>query len=114
MAAMTVKNFFAARNMETQYMQTGGSHLVQARAIGGMWQQFLGLDKAISVRFTPVGKEQVTVEIGGGKWTDKAIGAAVSMVVLWPLFVTSSVGAVGQVKLLKDARNVIENYFYGK
>lgn len=113
-AAMAVKDFFAAGNMETQDMQTDDGILVQARAIGGMWQQFLGLDKAISVRFTPVGKDRVTVEIGGGKWADKAIGAAVSMVVLWPLLFTSGVGAVWQAKLLKDARNVVETYFYGK
>jgi len=94
-------------------MDNDGSSLVQARAIG-TWQQYLGLDKAISVRFTPVGSNQVTVEIGGGKWTDKAIGVAVSMVILWPLFVTSGVGAVEQAKLLKDARNVIESYFYSK
>ena len=112
-AAMAVRDFFASQNMETHYMDNDGSSLVQARAIG-TWQQYLGLDKAISVRFTPVGSNQVTVEIGGGKWIDKAIGAAVSMVILWPLFVTSGVGAVEQAKLLKDARNVIESYFYSK
>lgn len=112
-AADAVKCYFAAQSMETQFLEENGCLLIQARAIGGNWQQFLGLDKAITVRFTPVGTNQVSVEIGGGKWIDKAIGAgvAIATVVLWPLLLTSGVGAIAQTTTINGAKNVIQTYF---
>lgn len=113
-AAMTVKEFFAKENMEVHHLVNDGVILVQARAIDGSWQQWLGLDKAISVRFSPVGTNRVTVEIGGGKWVDKALSATVHVFLLSPLALLSGLGAIQQAKLLKDARRVIETYFYSE
>lgn len=42
----------------------------------------------------------VEIEVVGGKWLDKAAAMGVSMVVLWPLFVTSSIGMFRQNKLI--------------
>ena len=42
----------------------------------------------------------VEIEAVGGKWLDKAAVMGVSMVVLWPLFVTSSIGMFRQNKLI--------------
>jgi hypothetical protein len=35
----------------------------------------------------------LTVEIGAGKWLDKAAAGVVSLIVLWPLAVTAALGA---------------------
>jgi hypothetical protein len=39
------------------------------------------------------------VEIGAGKWIDKAAGGAVGMFLLWPLAFTAGFGAWQQIKM---------------
>ena len=41
----------------------------------------------------------LTVEIGAGKWIDKAAVGTVSMFILWPLAVTAGFGAWEQMKM---------------
>jgi hypothetical protein len=41
----------------------------------------------------------MTVEIGAGKWIDKAAVGTVSMFILWPLAVTAGLGAWEQMKM---------------
>ena len=76
----------------------------------GNLKQIVGMDKAIFVRFNPIGERQVQVEITKGKWVDKSIVMAISMVVLWPLTVTSGIGMVQQGKLPGKITTCIESY----
>ncbi|MDM8549364.1 hypothetical protein QUF72_04765 [Desulfobacterales bacterium HSG2] len=41
----------------------------------------------------------VNVEIGAGRWIDKAAAGAVSMLILWPLAVTAGIGAWRQANM---------------
>jgi hypothetical protein len=43
--------------------------------------------------------DALTVEIGAGKWIDKAAVGTVSMFILWPLAVTAGFGAWEQAKM---------------
>jgi hypothetical protein len=43
--------------------------------------------------------DMMTVEIGAGKWIDKAAVGTVSMFILWPLAVTAGIGAWEQMKM---------------
>ncbi len=52
-----------------------------------------------------VGGSDVEIESAGGKWLDKAAVMGVSMVVLWPLFVTSGIGMLRQNKLIERLFN---------
>ncbi|MCL2442387.1 MAG: zinc ribbon domain-containing protein [Treponema sp.] len=97
-------------DMDTQVLNYGDQITIQARAKGGNWKQFVGLDKVIAVQFIPCGDNMISVNIGESKWTDKAAVAAVSMVVLWPLLVTSGIGMVMQAKLPGEIRNTIINF----
>ena len=86
-------------NMETQVFPVSSDELmVQGRVNGGGWKRFVGMDKAISVKLTASGSI-LTVEIGEGKWLDKGLIMALSMIVLWPLAVTSGVGFYQQAQI---------------
>ena len=45
------------------------------------------------------GQRWWTVEIGAGKWVDKAAVGTVSLFILWPLAITAGMGAWEQMKL---------------
>ena len=99
--------------METQVMPLeDGKYVIQGRVRSGKFKQFIGMDRAVTVKLTPVETENFYVEIGEGKWVDKALTATVSMFVLWPLLVTSSVGAYKQKKLPKNICSAIEAYLH--
>ena len=113
--AEAVANFLSTReNMETQVFvpDTNGSLcVVQGRVRGGGIKQFLGLDKAITVRLTVLqNKQAVNVEIGEAKWGDKAAVLAVSMFVLWPLAITSAFGIYQQKQLPQKIIGAIQEY----
>ena len=42
------------------------------------------------------------MEIGAGKWIDKAAVGTVSMLVLWPLAVTAGIGALAEQMKMPD------------
>lgn len=110
-AVDAVRTYFYSQNMETHFLLRNDCHIVQARTKSGKLKQFIGMDKAIEVRMTPVNNSMVTVEVGGAKWADKAAVMAVSMFVLWPLAVTSGIGIYGQSNVIKKAKRVVETYF---
>ena len=110
--AAVVNSFLThSENMETQIINLeGGDVMIQARARGGSWKQWVGMDKAITVRINKLGTDQVAVDIGSAKWTDKAGIMALSMFVLWPLTVTSGIGIYKQGKLPGEIKNTIFRY----
>lgn len=106
-----VRNYLTNNeNMETQVFESEeGDTVVQGRITGGKWKQWVGMDKAISVKLSAK-KGILTVEIGEAKWVDKGAVMAVSMFVLWPLAVTSGVGMYKQAKLPDKIFDCIRTY----
>ncbi len=103
-----------SENMEAQVLTAEtGEYIVQARARNGKVGQWFGLDKAIRVRLTPHANNVVTAEIGNGEWLKKSLTMATSMVVLWPLAVTSGTGMVKQGKLPGKIDRAIQMYLAG-
>lgn len=102
-----------SESMETQRImsQNDSYTTLQARARGGKLKQFVGMDKAITIRFIKDGSNSVTLEIGEAKWADKGAAMAVSMFVLWPLAVTSGIGIYQQQKLPSKIKKVADQYF---
>lgn len=93
-----LRNWLEGENFETQLLHTeSGETVVQAAKRGG-WRNLIGQSTALNVIFDKKGDE-LHVTIGSGKWIDKAAVATVSMFVLWPLLVTSSIGAIKQMRL---------------
>lgn len=77
-------------NCQTLTTEQGGT-LLQIEKQGG-WRKFAGMSTALNVVLKHTGRELI-VEIGAGKWLDKAAAGAVSLFVLWPLAVTAAYGA---------------------
>jgi hypothetical protein len=83
-----------------------GELIVQARKSGG-WRIALGISSALNVVFRYRSPE-LSVEIGEGKWADKAFAMSAGMFVLWPLAVTAAWGAWQQNQLPKRAFEFID------
>lgn len=108
-----VRNYLTNNeNMETQVLvNDDGVTIVQARINGGTWKQWLGMDKAISVKLSA--REGIlTAEIGEAKWIDKGAMMTISMFVLWPLAVTSGIGMYKQAKLPEKIFTCIRDYLH--
>jgi len=58
----------------------------------------VGMSTSLNIVFRQSG-DALMVEIGAGKWIDKAAAGVVSMVVLWPLVLTAGYGAWEQIKM---------------
>lgn len=67
---------------------------------GGLFKKIVGLGTVASLKVERSGNDLI-LEAAGGKWIDKAGPMVVSWFVLWPLFVTGSVGMVRQNNLIK-------------
>ena len=87
------------------HFEDGGSRgtLVQIRnTTGGFWsglKKWTGLGTCATLKLEQIG-DDLDISVGEGKWLDKVALAGVSMIVLWPLFFSSAVGAVKQKRLL--------------
>ena len=103
-----------SENMEAQVLSCEtGEYIIQARARNGKVGQWFGLDKAIQVKLTPHNDSLVCAEIGHGEWLKKTLTMATSMVVLWPLAITSGTGMVQQGRLPGRIDRAIRLYLAG-
>ncbi len=85
-----------------------GGTLIQIEKIGG-WKKLVGMSTALNIIMHQV-ENTVNVQIGAGRWADKAVVGAVSMVVLWPLAVTAGFGAWQQAKMPERIFGYIDNF----
>jgi hypothetical protein len=93
-----VTRWLDAQGFDSQQMSTEvQSVLLQVKKRGG-WRDFVGMSTSLNIVFHQA-DETMTVEIGAGKWIDKAAVGTVSMFILWPLAVTAGFGAWEQMKM---------------
>jgi len=91
-------NWLSAQNFNSQMLKTeNGVTLIQVEKQGG-WRKAIGMSTALNVSLCQNGDE-LTVEIGAGRWIDKAAVGTVSLLILWPLAVTAAIGAWDQMKM---------------
>ncbi|MFM9960063.1 MAG: toll/interleukin-1 receptor domain-containing protein [Planctomycetaceae bacterium] len=101
--------WFQAQNFEVQQLtQPGGERIMQVRKRGA-WRNALGMASALNVLFRSQ-SSQLVVEIGAGKWMDKAVVGTVSMFILWPLALTAAWGAWEQSQLPKRTFEMIGRF----
>jgi hypothetical protein len=93
-----VTTWLDSQGFDSQHMQTETQDLlVQIKKRGG-WRVAIGMATSLNIVFRQSG-DNLTVEIGEGRWIDKAAVGTVSMFVLWPLAVTAGIGAWEQMNL---------------
>ena len=83
---------------QTQKFMTEDNGIVIQLLKRGTWRNFVGMSSALNVVLYNTDGE-ITVKIGSGKWVDKAVIGAVSLVFFWPLSVTTGIGVWQQFKL---------------
>jgi TIR domain len=93
-----VKTWLDSQGFDSQQMSTATEGiLLQVKKRGG-WRDFVGMATSLNIVFHQ-SIDTLDVEIGAGKWIDKAAVGTVSMFVLWPLAVTAGFGAWEQAKM---------------
>jgi hypothetical protein len=109
---------YKARQFEVQVLQIqdGGQagRLFQVKdATDQGWlssvKNMSGLTTAATVKLM-IHNQDLEVEVLGGKWLDKVAVGAVSLVVLWPLLITSGIGAWKQNALLDELYESVALY----
>jgi hypothetical protein len=86
------------QGFDCQQMNTNGTATLLQIKKRGSWRDFVGMGTALNIAFSQSG-DILTVEIGAGKWFDKAAVGTVSIFILWPLAVTAGLGAWEQMKM---------------
>lgn len=93
-----IKGWLNSMDFDMQQVNSdGGSLLLQIKKRGN-WRDYLGMATAFNILLQHSGNV-LTVEVGAGKWVDKAAAGAVGMLVLWPLAFTAGFGAWEQSKM---------------
>ena len=94
----SIHDWLSSMGFKCQKLQTAdGGTLLQIEKVGG-WRKFVGMSTALNIVFRQV-ENTVNVEIGAGRWIDKATAGTVAYFILWPLAVTAGIGAWQQMKM---------------
>ena len=93
-----VRAWLDSQGFDTQQLDADDqSLLLQIKKRGG-WRDFVGMATSLNILFHQ-SDNMLTVEIGAGKWVDKAAVGTVSLFILWPLAITAGMGAWEQMKM---------------
>jgi hypothetical protein len=93
-----VKNWFDGQGFDSQQLLTESQGvLLQIKKRGG-WRNFIGMSTSLNIAFNQ-SDDILIIEIGAGKWIDKAVVSTVSLFLLWPLAVTAGFGAWEQMNM---------------
>lgn len=93
-----LRGWLNSQDFDTQQMGTDDDSLLLQIKKRGSWRDLVGMATSLNIVFHS-GDDTLTVEIGAGKWIDKAAVGTVSLFILWPLAITAGMGAWEQMKM---------------
>ncbi|HJP91809.1 MAG TPA: TIR domain-containing protein [Pyrinomonadaceae bacterium] len=93
-----LKSWLDSEGFDTQQVNADDESLLLQIKKRGAWRDYVGMSTTLNILFHQ-STDTLTVEIGAGKWVDKAAAGTVSLFVLWPLAITAGMGAWEQMKL---------------
>ena len=93
-----VRGWLSSQDFDTQQVNTDEDSVLLQVKKRGSWRDLVGMATSLNIVFH-TGEDTLTVEIGAGKWVDKAAVGTVSLLILWPLAITAGMGAWEQMKL---------------
>jgi predicted amidophosphoribosyltransferase len=96
------------KGLISEIVNTPQGIIVQAKG-KDKWKKFVGMDSSLQVQFYDQG-ESVVVNVGSGKWIDKAGAATIGAIVFAPLMVTAAIGAWNMKKMPEEIFNFLEKY----
>jgi len=94
----STQSWLAREGFKCQKLQTeDGGTLLQIEKMGG-WRKFVGMSTALNIVFRQV-ENTVNVEMGAGRWMDKAATGAFAYFIFWPLAAMAGIGVWQQIKM---------------
>ena len=105
-ASEIVKALLLNENLEYQEFPDSNGILIQAKKPPKIWKTALALEIAATTNLNKDGDDLI-VNIGGGKWLDKAAGGVVFWFVFWPAILTTGWGIYIQQQLFKKIDNAL-------
>lgn len=93
----SLRSYLTANNFEVQDFLTATGMIIQARKTG-FFRTIAGLCATTNITIDRA-NDYFSVSFSAGRWTDKALAAGLSLVLLWPLVITGAVGAYNQAEL---------------
>jgi hypothetical protein len=94
-----VRGWLNEQDFDTQQIKADDDSVLLQIKKRGSWRDLVGMATSLNVVFHPGDDDTLTVEIGAGKWVDKAAVGAVSLLILWPLAITAGIGAWEQMNM---------------
>jgi hypothetical protein len=96
-----LENWLRGQSFNLQDLKTEeGATLIQIQQQGG-WRKLVGMEVALNIVLHQH-EEELTVEIGAGRWYDKVSVGVVSLFGLWPLAITTAIGVWSQQKKMPE------------
>lgn len=110
--AYALESFFTEKKgLEAELLETPEGIIVQAKQKEG-WKKLVGMDNSVQVQLFEQ-KDTVIVNVGAGKWIDKAGAATVGVLVFAPLAITAAIGAWANKKLPEEIFDTVEKFILG-
>ena len=77
-----------------------GDYVIQGRSANASSTQWIGMDKNLTIRLSPVGERGVYFQAGEDRWLSKsALLATGTFIIAWPLAFTAGIGMIEQKKM---------------
>ena len=97
--------------MRCQVLRTkNGDYIVQAKDRNDEITQWAGMNRSISVRFTPASQARVLVAIGQGKQGKKTVAIGIGLLFLWGAALTALWGLLRQRLLVRRTGKCIRQW----
>lgn len=110
-----LKGLLRDKDMQVQSFELrDGNYVIQGRSTDWKLMQFIGGDRAVTIKLTLVGTEKAIMEVGEGKWLDKIGGALIGWYLTWPVMLWTAVSTYRQVTLPKKIIRCAQKYLEDK
>ncbi len=107
--AQALMQFFQGKGYQTQMLQGPGAGGVTVQAKRGSGWITTATSQALTVIMTLQG-DNLVVQTGGARWTEKIVSGAVGLIVFWPLVALPAYGAYKQKEIIDQTWQFIDQY----
>jgi len=105
----SLMQFFQSKGYQTQVFPGPSAGGITVQAKKGSAMITTATSQALTVTMTPQG-DNLVVQTGGARWTEKAVSGVVSALVFWPLAALPAYGAYKQKEIIDQTWQFLDQY----